>query len=335
LVLDEADRMLDMGFRDDVEQIISHCSKKRQTLLFSATISQEVVNLAKKYMKEQVEVSAKSLVDPKKLEQCYYDIEDGLKYSLLKHLLENEDSKLVMIFCSTRKNVDFVANNLHLMGIDAFPIHGGYSQDKRNTIIKNFHSKNTHVLVATDVAARGLDIKGVSHVYNYDIPNSKDDYIHRIGRTARAGNEGKVINIIASRDYENFRNLISSGFKITLKETPYVKKMFLKWIPERRAPRGNGFGRGGRRYDNRDNRNKGFNNNRNRNSDNRGNRDNRSRSFGNRNRNSDNRNNRGDNRVNKNKNYRGNRDNKNYRDRTIRRSGKRSGIFSKSTLDRR
>ena len=233
LVLDEADRMFDMGFREDVEKIIFRCPEERQTMLFSATISQDIVRLAQKHMDNPLEISAEPHVDPSKLNQIYYDIEDGLKYSLLKHLLENEKSELVMIFCNTRRNVDFVANNLDLSGIEAIPIHGGYTQDKRNRVIEKFHSKKVHILVATDVAARGLDIKEVTHIYNYDIPLSKDEYTHRIGRTARAGKEGKVINILTSRGYNDFHNLITGEFNIVRKDTPYLKRAELKWMPER------------------------------------------------------------------------------------------------------
>ena len=208
LVLDEADRMLDMGFKDDVTKIIANCPKKRQTLLFSATITQDIVFLAQKYMEKPIEISAEPQVDPKKLEQVFYDVPDNMKFSLLKHLLENEKSKLVLIFCNTRRNVEFIANNLMRLGIESAGLHGGFSQDKRNKILEQFHSKKVHVLIATDVAARGLDIKGVSHIYNYDSPPTENEYTHRIGRTARAGEEGKVINILASRDYENFNNCL-------------------------------------------------------------------------------------------------------------------------------
>ena len=251
LVLDEADRMFDMGFKYDVEKIISQCPTKRQTLLYSATISQEVVLLSKKHMKDPVEVSAEEHVDPAKLSQIYYDIEDGLKFSLLKHLLENEESKLVMVFCNTRRNVDFVANNLNLMDVEALPIHGGFSQEKRNKIMEKFHSKKALVLVCTDVAARGLDISGVSHVYNYDIPREQKEYIHRIGRTARAGKEGKVINILTGRDYDNFSDVLKHNpkFKITKVKTPFVKKMIVKWMADKRGMRrdsGSRSPRGGR-----------------------------------------------------------------------------------------
>jgi len=237
LVLDEADRMLDMGFRDDVEKIIANCPNKRQTMLFSATISQDIVLLAQKYMKNPIEISAKPHVDPEKLEQIYYDVEDNLKYSLLKHLLENEKSKLAIIFCNTRKNVDFVANNLKFMGIEALPIHGGFSQEKRTRILKSFHLNENHILIATDVAARGLDIKGVSHIYNYDIPLSKEEYVHRIGRTARAGKDGKVINLLTSRNYENFQNLMTGEFKIVQKTPPFIKRARIRWMPEKRSER--------------------------------------------------------------------------------------------------
>jgi ATP-dependent RNA helicase DeaD len=207
LVLDEVDRMLDMGFRDDVEKIISQCPKKRQTLLFSATLDGGIEQLAKKYTNDAMVVSVESHVDPSKLTQVYYDVPDYKKFSLLVHLLKNENSHLVMVFCNTRRNVDFVAKNLKLSDVKVRAIHGGLTQAKRNQMLEDFTDTKVGVLVCTDVAARGLDISGVSHVYNYDIPASRDDYIHRIGRTARAGKEGKAINILASRDYDNFRSI--------------------------------------------------------------------------------------------------------------------------------
>ena len=255
LVLDEADRMLDMGFRDDVIRIVSECPQERQTMLFSATISPDISFLSKRHMKSPVEINAQPYVDPTKLEQVYYDIDNNLKYSLLKHLLENEKSNLVMVFCNTRKNVDFVVKNLRFNGIDTLPLHGGFSQEKRTKMIADFHAKRVHILVATDVAARGLDIKGVSHIYNYDSPKSIEEYTHRIGRTARAGKEGKVINLVSSRDYENFQEIMLGDFNIKKEEPPYIERTRIRWMPEKRGERMNrrqGYSRsssgGGRSY---------------------------------------------------------------------------------------
>ena len=207
LVLDEVDRMFDMGFQKDVEKIISYCPKERQTMMFSATISQDIDYLSKKYTKNPVEISVNSYVDPSKLKQIYYDVPDNKKFSLLVHLLKQEDSNFVLVFCSTRRNVDFVSDNLIRIGIKAKAIHGGLDQRKRLRVLDEFKKQGVGVLVCTDVAARGLDIQGISHVYNYDVCSDSKDYIHRIGRTARAGKEGKAITILANRDYENFSSL--------------------------------------------------------------------------------------------------------------------------------
>ena len=253
LVLDEVDRMFDMGFHKDVEMILKECPTQRQTMLFSATISPDIDYLAKKYTKNPVEITVESYVDPSKLNQIYYDVPTHLKFSLLVHLLKEEKSDLEMIFCSTRRNVDFVTDNLVNIGIDATAIHGGLAQNKRLKILNDFHGKGVKILVCTDVAARGLDIKGVSHVYNYDLPKTSDEYIHRIGRTARAGNKGKAINLLSSRDYENFGNILSNkSLGITLEKLPKLDVINVRKDLGRR-PRQDNF-RGRPRQDNFSNR---------------------------------------------------------------------------------
>jgi ATP-dependent RNA helicase DeaD len=181
-------------------------------------------------MENPVKVSTGTYVDPTKLKQVYYDIADNLKFSLLVHLLKHEKAGLVMVFCNTRKTVDFVAKNLNYAGVEAEAIHGGFSQGRRSRVMDKFHSQNVYVLVCTDLAARGLDIKGVSHIYNYDAPKESKQYIHRIGRTARAGEEGKAINLIASRDYESFgRVMQDSSLNIVKEVTPEVERVKIRY----------------------------------------------------------------------------------------------------------
>ena len=243
LVIDEVDRMFDMGFQEDVERIISFCPKKRQTMLFSATISSDVDYLSHKHTNKPEEISVESHVDPTKLKQVFYDVQDRMKFSLLVQLLKHENSDLVMVFCSTRRNVDFVTKNLINQGIKAKAIHGGLAQNKRSKVLEEFHGKGVSVLVATDVAARGLDIKSVTHVYNYDLPKTCDDYIHRIGRTARAGEKGKAVNLLCSRDYENFSAIQEDKcLNIKSEKTPFIKMVDIEFDDNRR-PRGN-FNRG-------------------------------------------------------------------------------------------
>lgn len=226
LVLDEADRMFDMGFIDDVNRIIQACPRKRQTLLFSATITPEVAQISKRYMDDAVKISATALVDPTKLKQVYYNVADNKKLALLVHLLKKEHSNLVMVFSNTQQNTDFVTRTLRANGVKAMALHGGHSQQKRTQVMDKFHNEDLRVLVCTDVAARGLDIPGVSHVYNYDIPKDAKQYIHRIGRTARAGHEGIAVNILGQRDYPNFQRVLDEKTgSIKKMETPQLRSV--------------------------------------------------------------------------------------------------------------
>ncbi len=237
LVLDEADHMFDMGFKVDVEKIIKECPQNRQTLLFSATITKDIVRLSRKYMENPVRVSTESYIDPQKLNQVVYKVQDDMKLSLLVYLLQNEKSNLGMVFCNTKRNTDKVAKNLRKSSINAVAIHGGLTQNERTRIMEKFHSGNIGVLVCTDVAGRGLDIQGVSHVYNYDIPRESKQYIHRIGRTARAGTEGKAINILSKNDHANFMSVLKDN-DVDIKEQalPALKKIVIE-RPDIRLPK--------------------------------------------------------------------------------------------------
>ncbi len=227
LVLDETDKMLEMGFIEDVERIIHNLPRNRQTLMFSATIPEEVYRIGRKHLKNPSIFRTKSFVDSDKLNQRYYDIfKQNDKFSLLLHLLKNSTSNLAIVFCATRKETDIVEKNLRRQGINASAIHGGMKQNKRLKSLDRLKRQKTDVLVATDVAARGLDIKNVSHVYNYDVPKTPKEYIHRVGRTARAGKNGDAVTLLTSRDHDNFRR-VQSDKKLRIEQAnfPRIKKV--------------------------------------------------------------------------------------------------------------
>src|SRR3989344_4133308 len=244
LVLDEADKMFEMGFIEDIRKILSKVPRNSQRLLFSATMSSEVMSIAKNYMTNPEKVKMQVYIDKSKLLQHYYDIDRNEKFSLLLHLLKNELKGLTIVFCSTRHAVDIIAKNLYKNGIKSEAIHGGLSQNKRTHVMEEFKNGQLDVLVASDVAARGLDIKHVNLIINYDLPKSSQEYVHRIGRTARAGSEGKVISLLAREDYDNFSNvlqdreiLIHKIEKHVFEKVPLIKPM----RPQR--PFGHGGGR--------------------------------------------------------------------------------------------
>lgn len=228
LVLDEADKMFEMGFIDDVKRIVSRVPRNCQKLLFGATMPSEIMNIVKNYLNNPEKVKMQTYVDKSKLIQNYYDVNRRDKFSLLVHIIKRESTGLIIVFCGTRHIVDIITKNLYKQNIKSQALHGGMTQSRRNQVMEEFHNRKLDVLVASDVAARGLDIKNVNLIINYDLPKTSLEYVHRIGRTARAGEEGKVISLLSSEDHDNFRRILENrSLLIHRMETPKFEQLEL------------------------------------------------------------------------------------------------------------
>lgn len=206
-VLDEADRMLDMGFQDELEGIMDYCPPHRQDLLFGATIPRNLKNLVEKYQIDPATIRVERKKHTRNLNEKYIDVKPHKKLSTLYTLLQERDTDLSLVFCKTKNTTRFVAKVLRENGINAQELNGDMSQHQREKLVDEFKEKDVHVVVATDVAARGLHIDDISHVFNYNVPDTPDTYTHRIGRAGRQGAEGEAITILEKDEHHLFRKI--------------------------------------------------------------------------------------------------------------------------------
>jgi superfamily II DNA/RNA helicase len=204
LILDEADRMLDMGFNEDIMKIISFLPAKRQNLLFSATMPSKIRDLARRILHEPVEVNISISKPPERIKQEAFVVYDAQKPPLIKYLLKSKSTETVLIFCSKKNNVKDLTRELKRAGFAADEIHSDLDQNMREQVLSNFVHGRVKILVATDILSRGIDIDNIDLVINYDVPNDGEDYVHRIGRTARAETDGTAYTLINEKEQQKF-----------------------------------------------------------------------------------------------------------------------------------
>ena len=208
VVLDEADEMLNMGFREDIEFVLSGVPEERQTVLFSATMPKPIMEITKKFQNNAkvIKVTKKELTVPN-IEQYYYDVKPKKKEEVLSRLLDIYSPRLSVVFCNTKKQVDLLVNALLGRGYFAAGLHGDMKQEQRDRVMQGFRTGKTEILVATDVAARGIDVDEVEAVFNYDLPQDDEYYVHRIGRTGRAGREGRAISFVSGKEVYKLKEI--------------------------------------------------------------------------------------------------------------------------------
>lgn len=204
LVLDEADRMLDIGFHDDIMKIISYLPDKRQSLLFSATIPQKIRELSKKILKHPREINIAISKPPEKIKQSAYMVYEKQKIPLLKQIINDRKLRSILVFCSTKHSVRQLTRELKRINMPVEEIHSDLEQNDREKVLSSFKNRSLNILVATDILSRGIDIEDIDMVINYDVPNDGEDYIHRIGRTARAEADGEAITFVTEKEQRKF-----------------------------------------------------------------------------------------------------------------------------------
>ncbi|MDP4145220.1 MAG: DEAD/DEAH box helicase [Bacillota bacterium] len=229
LVLDEADEMLNMGFIEDIEYIVKNSNSERQTMLFSATMPDEIKKLAKRYMKAETKhiTIAKNAMTVSTIGQFYYEIKQKDRFESLCRILDVDEPSTAIIFCKTKKGVDELVGAMQARGYSVEGMHGDMNQNQRMNTLRKFKEGNLEFLVATDVAARGIDVENVTHVINYDLPQDVESYVHRIGRTGRARKEGVAYTLVTSREYITLKQIEkATKSKIKRKEIPTIDDIF-------------------------------------------------------------------------------------------------------------
>ncbi|MCL2611554.1 MAG: DEAD/DEAH box helicase [Defluviitaleaceae bacterium] len=240
-ILDEADEMLDMGFREDIEDILNRTPENRQTVLFSATMPKAIIDLSRKYLKnpESIRISPKELTVAK-IEQTYYEVTESSKMEAMSRIVDIYNPTLSITFCNTKKRVDELVEKLQARGYFAEGLHGDLKQHQRDYVMKKFREGTIDILVATDVAARGIDVDDVDLIVNYDLPQDEEYYVHRIGRTGRAGRSGRACTLIVGREIYKLRDIMTrTKAKIERRKLPTINeiaevkgKLFIEKIKE-------------------------------------------------------------------------------------------------------